>query len=162
VVLKCANRFLSDWHKFLIKSKSGGAMKAIILAAITMFCYGFADLLAKKLIKGGINPVIVLFYTWTVSTIMIGIYAFIRGYSLKPGKVLLAYSPLLGSIVFAGSVSLFYALKLGEASVVVPIGRLGLVVTAIFSMLLLNEEVTFTKIAGVSCAVLAIIFLTRS
>ena len=49
-------------------------MKPIVLALLAMTTFGIVDLLVKKTISQGINPIVLLFYIWLGSTILIGAY----------------------------------------------------------------------------------------
>lgn len=56
----------------------------------------------------------------------------------------------------------FYALKVGEASKVVPIDKLSLVITIIFATIFLGEKITLHLIIGVFLITLGTIIITYS
>lgn len=66
---------------------------------------------------------------------------------------------LLGAL---GGLMLVVALRMGEASIVVPLTSVYPAVTAILSIILLGEDVTVKKILGVTLAILAVILLSTS
>jgi len=66
---------------------------------------------------------------------------------------------LLGAL---GGLMLIVALRLGQASVIVPLTSIYPAVTAALSIALLGESVTARKIAGIILAILAVILLSRS
>lgn len=70
---------------------------------------------------------------------------------------------VLGGLMGAlGGLMLIVALRLGQASVIVPLTSIYPAVTAALSIALLGESVTARKIAGIILAILAVILLSRS
>ena len=137
-------------------------MNYIFAAIIAMFCYGIADFFLKKGIDSGVNGVKLMFYVWLMLTILFGFSLYFKSVSFKITKNLLVYGIPSGIFVFFGAIAIVYALKFGDASVVIPISRLGLVVTAILAFVFLSEEITINKVVGIIFASLAIVFLTKS
>ncbi len=66
---------------------------------------------------------------------------------------------LMGAL---GGLMLIVALRLGEASIIVPLTSLYPAVTAILSIALLGEDLTLRKIAGIALAIVAIALLSTS
>ena len=70
---------------------------------------------------------------------------------------------LLGGLIGAlGGLMLIIALRLAEASIVVPLTSIYPAVTVALSIALLGESVTTRKIAGVILAIIAVILLSTS
>jgi transporter family protein len=70
---------------------------------------------------------------------------------------------LLGGLMGAlGGLTLIVALRLAEASIVVPLTSIYPAVTVALSIALLGESVTARKIAGVILAIIAVILLSTS
>jgi bacterial/archaeal transporter family protein len=133
----------------------------ILLALAAMVLFGLVDFLFKKAIIVGINGEALLFYSMLIAALPFGLMCFIHSIPIKLNNPLLSYSLLIGALMFIGTISLLAALKIGEASIVVPIGRLGFVVTAVCAFIFLNETITITKILGILSAVIAIFLLSR-
>ncbi len=64
---------------------------------------------------------------------------------------------LLGAL---GGLLLILALKLGEASIIVPLTSIYPAVTATLSIILLGEDITIRKITGIMLALIAVILLS--
>lgn len=133
----------------------------ILLALAAMVLFGLVDFFFKKAINQGIHGEALLFYSMLIAAAAFGLLALVRWVSLKPDGPLTGYTLLIGGLMFIGTISLLAALKKGEASIVVPISRLGLVITAGCAFIFLAEKLTITKSLGILCAVIAIILLSR-
>jgi uncharacterized membrane protein len=137
-------------------------MSHIILSALAaMVLFGLVDFFFKKAINLGIHGEALLFYSVLIAAAGFGLLSLIQSVSLKPDGPLPGYSLLIGVLMFMGTISLLAALKTGEASIVVPIGRLGFVITAVCAFIFLGEKLTITKGLGILSAVIAIILLSR-
>jgi len=137
-------------------------MSYIILMALgAMVLFGLVDFLLKKGVDLGINLYVLFFYTALIATAPFGILFFIQPGSQKIDIPLLGYSLAIGVLVFIAMLALLLALKVGDASIVVPIGRMGFVITAVFAFIFLGETLTVTKGLGILCAIIAIILLSK-
>ena len=133
----------------------------ILLALAAMVLFGLVDFFFKKAMNAGVDGNTLLFYSMLIASVPFGLLCLVYSISLKPDSPLLEYSLLIGALMFIGTISLLAALKIGEASIVVPIGRLGFVVTAVCAFIFLAEKLTITKGLGIISAVIAIILLSR-
>jgi uncharacterized membrane protein len=133
----------------------------ILFALAAMVLFGLVDFFFKKAINQGIHGEALLFYSMLIAAAAFGLLSLVRSVSLKPDGPLTGYSLLIGVLMFIGTISLLAALKTGDASIVVPIGRLGFVVTAVCAFIFLGEILTIYKGLGILAAVIAIILLSR-
>ncbi|MCP4221428.1 MAG: EamA family transporter [bacterium] len=133
----------------------------IILALTCMVIMGVADLLMKKALDLGINYNALMFLVYMLVMVLLGFYCLARGHSLKIDKPILIYSLIIGLIICAGTLLSLIALKAGNASVIVPIIRMGFVITAICAFLFLKEKLTFQKGMGIFLAVVSLLLLSQ-
>ncbi len=133
----------------------------ILLAVLAMILFGLADFFLKKGIDKGLDTSVLFFYAILISAIPFGVLCVIQSISLKIQSPLLEYSLSIAILFFAGTFALLAALQIGEASIVVPIGRMGFVVTAICAFIFIGEQLTITKGLGILSAVTAIILISR-
>jgi len=131
----------------------------IILAIVAMVAFGLVGIV-YKVATDYMDSISMVFFVYLFSTILTGIV-----WLLSPNKFITCEGlklVVIASVLAAiGMMSYIYALKIGFASVVVPIRNLALVVTVSLAILILKEEVTFTKTAGITLAVIALILLSR-
>jgi transporter family protein len=133
----------------------------IVMALGAMVLFGLVDFLLKKGIGSGIDGNALLFYSMLMAAVPFGFLCVTQAVPLTLENPLLGYSLLIGALMFLGTISLLAALKSGEASIVVPIIRLGFVVTAICAFIFLSEKITLSNGLGILTAILAILLLSR-
>ncbi|MCP4154410.1 MAG: DMT family transporter [bacterium] len=137
-------------------------MSHTLLAAILgMFFFGVADFLLKKGLNKGLVPEVFFFYAILIAAIPFGIMCLYGSISLSFQGPVVQYSLGIALFVFIASFALLASLKVGDASIVVPIVRMGLVITVILAFIFLHEAVTVTKILGILAAIVAIILLSK-
>jgi uncharacterized membrane protein len=72
------------------------------------------------------------------------------------------HPPWAALFLFIGFPLLLESLRRGEASVLIPIGQMGFIVTALCGMLFLREAFTPRKVAGLAIAAGALVMLARA
>ncbi len=87
-------------------------------------------------------------------------YALLREKGFKITKIKIQYSIISGILVFLIVNTLIGALKVGEASIIIPIANLGFLVALSLSLLTKMEALNKYKIIAIIVSVLAIIFLS--
>jgi transporter family protein len=137
----------------------------VLWALLGMACYSLMTLFMKLAEKSGSAST---YMVLAVSTTIVPLFAFalvvIRG-ELKSLFFELEQPPLLWAIA-AGLVltvavgSLFHALSLGPANVVVPIYGMFIVGGPLLAVLLLGEPMSWSKIAGLVAAVIGVILIS--
>lgn len=70
------------------------------------------------------------------------------------------FSIPVGLISLVAILAFYKALKIGPASVVVPLANMYVVFPILYGFIVLGEAITATRIMGIICAVLATIFLS--
>jgi bacterial/archaeal transporter family protein len=126
------------------------AMTWYIAALLSAVFAALTSILAKIGIKDvgsnlatAIRTTVILFFTW-------GIVFFQGSFSeiSKVNKNAWIFLVLSGIATGLSWLFYFYALKVGEASKVVPIDKLSLVITIIFAGLILHEKITLQVALG--------------
>ena len=83
------------------------------------------------------------------------------GRSLDASLTALPYASTRGVLIVISLLAMLHALKVGEASVVVIIVRLGFMVAFLLAVVLMSEKLTPYKALGILFAVLAVVLLSR-
>jgi uncharacterized membrane protein len=131
-----------------------------LLALIVMVVMGVVDFLMKKAIASGVDFITLTFCIYFSAGIIFGIFCLIKKVPLKMKKNLVKYPVIIGLLTYAGTYFILIALKGGNASVVIPIVRMGFVVTAICAFIFLREKVTPEKALGLLCAAISLVLLS--
>lgn len=137
--------------------------KAYFLSILTAFIWGLAPIFEKIGLSGKIEPYVAV----VVRTIPILLVSFIG--LLFMGKIgslsqLAAKDVLfvaIGGLLagFLGQITIYSALKIGQASVVVPIAATYPLVAMAVAVLFLGEPITWQKMAGVVLVVSGVLLL---
>ncbi len=139
-----------------------GIERSVVFGLVTLVAIGLTDFVRKIAVSSGAPPASYLFVeSFALAVVILGVAMAAEGgiHVAAPAMWLALVSGLLVAVAIG---SLLYGLRLGEASIVVPLGRLGLFVTALLAIIFLKESLTATKLLGIICAVLAVILLSRS
>jgi len=135
--------------------------QAVILSIVTLLCIGTADFVRKIAMGGGEPPVYYLAAETLVLFLWLPLVAILVRHpgSLSLRGVLLSVAS--GTLLVIGLTAFFFALGTGQASISVPIGRMGLAMTAVLALVFLGEPPTLRKLLGIGCAGLAVWLLSR-
>jgi uncharacterized membrane protein len=136
-------------------------MGYIVLALVAMVLLGVMDFLLKKAIMAGVHIYAVSFLVYLLMAVLFGVYCRWKKVPLKITRSLLTYSLIVGLSIFLGTFLAMLALKTGNASVIVPIARMGFVVTAVCAFLFLREKITLEKGLGIFFAVVSLLLLSQ-
>ena len=138
-------------------------VRAYLLSILTAFIWGIAPIFEKIGLSGKIEPYVAV----VVRTIPIVLVSFIG--LLFMGKVgslgQLASKDVLfitiGGLLagFLGQITLYSALKIGQASVVVPIAATYPLVAMTVAVLFLGEPLTWQKVTGVVLVISGVMML---
>ena len=129
----------------------------VIVASILRATYGVVT-------KGGIlqqaNPEMMLLLISSCWIVGGGLYAIGRERRFSFTRKKMAYSFLSGLLVYLIVNCLMSAVKIGEASIVIPVANMSFVVALALSVGLRMETLTLRKSGAIVCAVLSIILLS--
>jgi transporter family protein len=144
---------------------SSNDVVAILLLFVTMFLWGSTPLLEKMGLKE-VEPLTgILIRSGTITIVLLVVYLF-NGRIHELTKISLRnYSLFAASGIMAGLVAMwtyYYLLKTGMTSRIVPIAAAYPFITAILSIVILGEQVTFQRIIGIVFTIGGIILIQQS
>lgn len=137
-------------------------MRAFYLALLTSLIWGCVPLLEKAGLAKT-NPLTGLFIrsagVLIGAAIFFAIFRPFQEISQINAKTFLLFLTAGFLASFVGQITLYHALKIGNASQVVPLAATYPLVTFILSIIFLGEAITLPKIAGVLLVISGIFFL---
>jgi transporter family protein len=140
---------------------SGTARSALAQALVAMAAMGVANFIYKVGALTGGSPASFIAGQASLFLPLATGFAWLTDRGIRPPRKLWAPACAAALFFLAALVLLFESLKLGEASVLVPISQMGFVVTAAFGVIFLREPFTARKAAGLACAVATLACLAR-
>jgi transporter family protein len=144
---------------------SSNDVVAILLLFVTMFLWGSTPLLEKMGLKE-VEPLTgILIRSGAITIVLLVVYLF-NGRIHELTKISLKnYSLFAASGIMAGLIAMwtyYYLLKTGMTSKIVPIAAAYPFITAILSIVILGEQVTFQRIIGIVFTIGGIILIQQS
>jgi transporter family protein len=144
---------------------SSSDVVAILLLFVTMLFWGATPLLEKMGLKE-VEPLTgILIRSGVITIVLLVIYLF-NGRIHELTKISLRnYSLFAASGIMAGLVAMwtyYYLLKTGMTSKIVPIAAAYPFITAILSIIILGEQVTFQRMIGIGFTIAGIILIQQS
>ena len=137
----------------------------IFWALLGMVGYSFTTLFTKLAERNSeVSDFMVLAISATIVSIFVLVLVAIRGelrplvYDLEKGT--LAWAIAGGIALTVAVTSLFHALSLGPANVVVPIYGMFIVGGSLLGVLFLGEPITWNKIVGLAAAVIGVVLIS--
>jgi transporter family protein len=139
-------------------------MKSIIFAFLAMLCWGIGPLFAKTGLVS-LEPFSALTIRSVSVTVILLITGILTGEMAALSHVdLRSASFIIGEGIFAaylGQMAYFYALKIGEVSVITPIAAAFPIVTLILAVILLGENFSVQKLVGAALIVAGVITINK-
>jgi transporter family protein len=132
-------------------------MDHIKYAFIALVGWGFWAI-GGKIMTRYFNTVSTSFWISFWSIIFISVFLMFKKNLMINTHVLLSIP--IGFVSLVAILAFYHALKLGPASVVVPLANLYIIFPVLFGFIFLGEAVTATRVLGIVCAVLAAVFLS--
>ena len=138
-------------------------MKSGILLAIgTLVALGVADYLRTAAVsRRRVDNMSFMVVEASVWIVVLVAAMLLRGKGFSMSPKLIGLPAITGLISVCGILALMTALGMEDGSKVVPIGRLGLILTAVLSIIILREPLTATKLAGLGFGAYAVVLLSR-
>jgi len=137
-------------------------MSAFYYAILTACIWGMVPVI-EKIGLGRVAPCVGLFYRGfgvILGMSMLGIFYAMSGVSLKADIKSIGFLAVGGLLAsFVGQFFFYKALKLGEASTVVPVAATYPLVSFIIGVVVLQERVTLGKMFGIALIIAGIFFL---
>lgn len=133
-------------------------MNAVLLALLSMILFGIVYVIRKFSLNIGVQiRTFMLVETLVIGVILFFFAVFSGGITTSKNLVYALVSGLVGA---GAIITMFFALDVGEVSVVATIIGLSIVVVAILSFLFLHEGITPLKVVGIGLAVVSIVLLS--
>ncbi len=127
--------------------------KAFMYAVLTAIIWGLAPAFEKTGLSGKVDPYVgVVIRTIPVVIVSItGLFLLGKAGELAHLETRNIFFLAIGGLIagFLGQLTLYNALKAGEASIVVPISATYPLITLVIAVLFLGESVTLTKVLGI-------------
>lgn len=127
---------------------------ARVLVATT--AVGVANFIYTLGLRAGSTPASLIVAQAAVVVPVATVFAGVVDRGIRPSRAVLAYAPIAAVLLAFAFSFLVESLAHGEASVVVPIGQMGFVVTALAGFVFLREPFTLRKGAGLAAALAAL------
>ena len=135
------------------------ARRALLQALLATVAAGTANFCYKLGLVGGATPETILVAQAVVFTSLITALSATMNRRLLPPRGFAKHSAPAAFVLLGAFVFLLHALRLGAASVVVPMAQMGFVVAALVGVLVFREAWTLRKAAGLCAAALALTLL---
>jgi transporter family protein len=128
-----------------------------LLSVFALVLWGAWGFLAK-VISSSISPQSLAFWSTIATVIPVAVFAL----TAPAGKWMRPHPLAVGAGLAYGLALVFFfiALSRGPASVVVPLSGMYILVPAVLGFILLKEPLTVPHVLGLTCAGLAVVFLS--
>ena len=146
---------------WLLQGSAAGARvevsrEAVARVLVTTVAVGIAFFLFKLALRQGATPATVLLCQVFALSGASTAFSVFRDRGFAASAAALRYGIPFGVSQAIGFAALIQGLAIGEASVLVPIGQLSFVLTAVVGLAFLGEAVTARKVSGLAAAVGAV------
>ncbi len=135
-------------------------MNWFFLSFIAMFLQGVILFLVKVL-TGGINPLVILFYQYAGSLLCVAVFVSYKKINFRVERKKLIYILLSGFLVSTGLSFYYLSISLYTISRVSAIHNTGITLfPLLLAIVFLKEKINLRLILGIACSIVCIIFLT--
>lgn len=133
--------------------------KPLLLSLGACILGGVLNLLNKVAMLHGADSARLLFWRFLAVSLISGVILLTKRPD-RPALKDIKYAMISGLLLMLAVLSILTALKTGDVSVIIPITQMAFVIVALISWAFLGEKMTKTKLAGILCAVLAVILIS--
>lgn len=153
--LKVLALFLALLAVWLLLGNTRGTISRRALAQVLLatFAVGIGNVLHKFGLRAGALPETLVAAQASVFVTVATLQTLVIDRKIAPPRIAFRYPVVCAYLFLVGFLSLVRGLAVGEASVLVPISQMGFVVTAMLGIVLLGEQLTSRKVAGLIAAV---------
>jgi transporter family protein len=132
-----------------------------LLCMVAVISWGLWGSLAR-LAGEQVNQQVVIFYTILAQNIVLLIYLLMTGQlaRLQGNPTGITLASISGVLSGVGLVCFYLALKSGKSSIVIPLTSIYPIVTVLFGLVVLHEQLSFTKILGIALAIAAVVLIS--
>lgn len=137
----------------------------VLWALLGMAGYSFGTLFVKLAERGGATStyIVLAIASTIVALVSIAVVAFrgeVRAMLFDLDRGALFWAIMAGIALTVAVTSLFHALSLGPANVVVPIYGMFIIGGALLGVVFLGEPMTWNKIMGLAAAVIGVVLIS--
>ncbi len=134
-------------------------MDYIKYAYIALICWGFWAI-GSKVLSQHLNTISTTFWIslWSLVFLMMTVVIFRKNLQFNQHSL---YAIPIGFISLIAILAFYRALKIGPASVVIPLTNLYVLFPVVFGFAALKEPITLNRILGIFFAIVASYFLSR-
>lgn len=150
---------------WLLAGAAGGATErrasaeSLVRVLYATLGVGIANFVYKISMAAGSTPAGMLAVQAVIAVTLASFMAYREDRFAKPSRITVRHA-LVAAVLLAGAfVLLLEALARGEASVIVPIAQLGLIVSSLLGMFVMHEATTGRKLVGILFAIGALVAL---
>ena len=134
--------------------------ESIAFALAAMVMYGLSDVAYKRGVQAGAKPhQFLMVQTWVLLPLVLVYGVATKSLQMVPAAL---WGTVAGVFSYAAFILFAKSLRLGAVTIVVPVFRLGFVVTALLAVAFLSESVTVLKTLGLGFAIVAVWLLLGS
>lgn len=131
---------------------------AVSLALVAMFAWGIWTVLANVATRS-IAPELAMILSYGAGVIVAVGYVVVQSDPIALERTGVGYALAAGVFAGIGAVAFYSGLSVGRTGVVTTVSALYFVVAAAIGVLVLGESFGLREVAGVACAVLAVVLL---
>lgn len=140
------------------RRESGASLARVLAATVAV---GIGNFIYKLGLQAGATPAALIVAQAAVVVTLATAFAGAVDRGIRPTRAALRHAPLAAIVLAAAFSFLVESLARGQASIVVPIGQMGFVVTVLAGFVLLRERFTLRKAAGLAAALAALASLAH-
>src|SRR3569832_1044451 len=144
------------------KGEAAARTRSLVQVGLATLAFGAANFFHTIGLRHGAVPETLVMAQAAVFMPLATAVVFFKDRQVKPPARTFRFSVPATALQLLATVTLVRAIALGQASVLVPIAQMGLLVAAILGIALLGERATVRKMAGLAMAVGALAVLAGS
>lgn len=133
--------------------------KPLLLSLGACLLGGVLNLMNKVALLHGADSARLLFWRFLSVGLISGVIMWAKK-PVRPAAKDVKYAMVSGLLLMSAVFSILTALKTGDVSVIIPITQMAFIIVALISWAFLGEKMNVTKLAGIFCAVCAVILIS--
>ncbi len=135
------------------RHESRASLARVLAATVAV---GIGNFIYKLGLQSGATPAALVVTQAAVVVTLATLFAAALDRGIRPERPALRHAPVAAIVLACAFIFLVESIARGEASIVVPVGQMGFVVTGLLGVLFLREPFTLRKGAGLAAALAAL------
>ncbi len=131
-----------------------------VFSIMTLILWGMWGVFSKLSANQGTSPLLIAMLSNAGGLAMVAFVESVARFSLNRPPLGMAYGFLAGAIGGLGSIFLFYALREGKISVVIPISACYPVLPILFGVMILKEGLSVAQGVGIGLALTGVLLMS--